>query len=102
MCLNADLERQFEFVQQTWLQAPSFHGLMDENDPIVGSRQLDPQIPDDGFSLPTRDSPVRFKGMPEFVRMLGGGYFFVPGRSLLRYLASGVGSQTRQPGVHKS
>jgi hypothetical protein len=27
--------------------------------------------------------------MPEFVRTLGGGYFFVPGRSLLRYLASG-------------
>ena len=44
-------------------------------------------------SLPTREAPVRFKGMPEFVRTLGGGYFFVPGRSLLRYLASSAGSQ---------
>jgi deferrochelatase/peroxidase EfeB len=88
MCLNADLERQFEFVQQTWLQAPSFHGLMDERDPIVGGRNLDGQPPHDGFSLPTRDAPVRLKGMPEFVRTLGGGYFFLPGRSLLRYLAS--------------
>jgi deferrochelatase/peroxidase EfeB len=87
MCLNADLERQFEFVQQTWLQAPSFHGLMDERDPILGSRDPDAQPPDDEFSLPTRDAPVRLKGMPEFVRTLGGGYFFVPGRSLLRYLA---------------
>jgi deferrochelatase/peroxidase EfeB len=93
MCLNADIERQFEFVQQTWLQAPSFHGLMDERDPIVGSRHPDAQPPDDGFSLPTREAPVRFKGMPEFVRTLGGGYFFLPGRSLLRYLSSGAGSQ---------
>jgi deferrochelatase/peroxidase EfeB len=88
MCLNADLERQFEFVQQTWLQAPSFHGLMDERDPIVGSRHPDAQPADDGFSLPTRDAPVRLKGMPDFVRTLGGGYFFLPGRSLLRYLSS--------------
>ncbi|MCU1383190.1 MAG: hypothetical protein JWL71_1887 [Acidobacteria bacterium] len=95
MCLNADLERQFEFVQQTWLQAPSFHGLMDERDPIVGSRHPDAQTPDDGFSLPTREAPVRFDAMPEFVRTLGGGYFFVPGRSLLRYLASNAGSKER-------
>jgi deferrochelatase/peroxidase EfeB len=97
MCLNADLERQFEFVQQTWLQAPSFHGLMDENDPLVGSRSED--TPHDGFSLPTRESPVRFKGMPEFVRMLGGGYFFLPGRSLLRYLASGASSRNNTTAV---
>jgi deferrochelatase/peroxidase EfeB len=88
MCLNADLERQFEFVQQTWLQAPAFHGLIDERDPIIGSRHPNAQAPDDGFSLPTREVPVRLKGMPDFVRTLGGGYFFVPGRSLLRYLAS--------------
>jgi deferrochelatase/peroxidase EfeB len=88
MCLNADLERQFEFVQQTWLQATSFHGLMDERDPIIGSRHPNAQTPDDGFSLPTREAPVRLEGMPDFVRTLGGGYFFVPGRSLLRYLAS--------------
>ena len=93
MCLNADLERQFEFVQQTWLQSPTFHGLMDERDPIVGSRHPDAGTPDDGFSLPTREAPVRLKGMPEFVRTLGGGYFFMPGRSLLRYLASGAGSR---------
>jgi deferrochelatase/peroxidase EfeB len=84
MCLNADLERQFEFVQQTWLQAPSFHGLTDERDPVLGSRHPNA----DGFSLPTRESPVQLTGMPDFVRTLGGGYFFLPGRSLLRYLAT--------------
>jgi deferrochelatase/peroxidase EfeB len=88
MCLNADLERQFEFVQQTWLQAPSFHGLMDERDPVIGSRHPGAVRPDDGFSIPTREAPVRLKAMPDFVRTLGGGYFFLPGRSVLRYLAS--------------
>jgi deferrochelatase/peroxidase EfeB len=88
MCLNADLERQFEFIQQTWLQAPSFHGLMDERDPLVGSRHPDAARPDDGFSMPTRESPVRLKAMPDFVKTIGGGYFFVAGRSVLRYLAS--------------
>jgi hypothetical protein len=35
MCLNADIERQFEFIQQTWLRAPSFHGLRSEVDPVA-------------------------------------------------------------------
>src|SRR5262249_27674023 len=35
MCLNADIERQFEFIQQTWVRAPSFHGLEKEVDPLV-------------------------------------------------------------------
>ena len=36
MCLNGDIERQFEFVQQTWLMSPSFHGLSCEKDPVLG------------------------------------------------------------------
>ena len=90
MCLNADIERQFEFIQQTWLQSPSFHGLMSERDPVVGSRNSGSTMgqPDHGYTIPTRDGPVRLRGMPEFVRTIGGGYFFVPGRSLLQYLAS--------------
>jgi hypothetical protein len=31
---------------------------------------------------------VRLSGMPEFVRTRGGGYCFVPGKSLLRYLST--------------
>ena len=33
-----DLERQFEFVQQTWLNSPVFHGLKDKPDPIVAAQ----------------------------------------------------------------
>ena len=83
MCLNADLERQFEFVQQTWAQQPSFHGLCGERDPLIGNRR-----DCDGFTIPTREGPVRLTGLPSFVQTRGGGYFFLPGKSLLEYLST--------------
>jgi deferrochelatase/peroxidase EfeB len=89
MCLNADLERQFEFVQQTWAQSPSFHGLRHERDPLLGTRTAATSGQhDDGYTIPTRSGPVRLKQMPEFVTTLGGGYFFLPSRSFLAYLAA--------------
>ena len=36
MCLNGDIERQFEFVQQTWLLSDHFHKLDREADPDFG------------------------------------------------------------------
>jgi Dyp-type peroxidase family len=35
MCVCADLERQFEFVQQSWIGSPVFHGLRNEVDPVA-------------------------------------------------------------------
>ena len=40
ICLNADLVRQFEFVQATWAASPKFGGLYDDADPLIGSRGL--------------------------------------------------------------
>jgi hypothetical protein len=37
VCLNADIERQFEFVQQNWINNPAFGGLYAERDPLVGA-----------------------------------------------------------------
>ncbi len=80
MCLNGDIERQFEFIQQTWLVSPSFHGLAGEQDPLTSNCE------GTGYVVPTHDGPVRLKPLPQFVKTLGGGYFFMPGRSLLAYL----------------
>ena len=82
MCLNADIERQFEFVQQTWLRGPSFQGLEDELDPVLGGKEGEAQ-----FTIPAAEGPVRVKGMKDFVTMRGGGYFFLPGRSAMRFLS---------------
>ena len=83
MCLNGDIERQFEFVQQTWIQNSRFHGLADERDPLIGERK-DVDI----HSVPKREGPLRLSKLPAFVQTLGGGYFFLPGRRTLDYLSS--------------
>jgi hypothetical protein len=81
MCLNADIERQFEFIQKTWLLNPNIHGLEDEVDPLIGRK---PRT----FTLPTSSGVVRLKIDAPFVTVRGGGYFFLPGRTALQYLAS--------------
>ena len=82
MCLCADIERQFEFLQQTWLKSPSFHGLTCEKDPLLGDAQKGAC----GFTVPSPDGPIALNPMPRFVTTRGGGYFFLPGRRLIEYL----------------
>ena len=78
----ADLERQFEFIQQTWIGDPSFHGLSGESDPVADN---DGKLQD--LSLPDGRTVRRLKGIPDFVTVRGGGYFFMPSRSALYFLA---------------
>ncbi len=85
----ADLERQFEFVQQAWANASSFHGLTNEPDPIFGADCPDPvtsaTMPRD-FTIPTPAGPIKLNGMQSFVTVKAGGYFFLPSRSALTWL----------------
>jgi Dyp-type peroxidase family len=79
MCLNTDIDRQFEFVQQTWLLNSSFATLFQEVDPLVG-----PAGP-----MTIRDAPLRRTvNLDTFVRMAGGDYFFLPSLPALRFLTS--------------
>lgn len=84
--LCADLNRQFEFVQQSWLNNPKFMDLRDEADPIAAGDG----IPGNGkhFSIP--QCPVRHRvgGVEGWVTVKAGGYFLLPGRTaLLNWLA---------------
>ena len=52
ICLNANISRQFEFIQTAWIENPKFDGL-DERDPLVGGRAATAAgMPTDGFSIP--------------------------------------------------
>jgi deferrochelatase/peroxidase EfeB len=82
MCLNTDIERQFEFAQKTWVLGPSFHGLEAERDPLIG-----PGEDAVALTIPTPSGPIRLKGLHDFVTVKGSGYFFLPGRTAIRYLA---------------
>jgi Dyp-type peroxidase family len=82
LCLNSDIERQFEFVQQNWIANPAFGGLYAEQDPLLG--------PPGFFTVQRDELRARFRFDPprRFVTVRGGAYFFLPGLSALRYLAT--------------
>ncbi len=87
--LCADLERQFEFVQQVWSNASSFHGLTNEPDPIFSTDTLDTEtgkMCPRNFTIPTPAGPIKLTGMQNFVSVKAGGYFFLPSRSALTWL----------------
>jgi Dyp-type peroxidase family len=90
ICLAANIKRQFEFVQSAWLMGSKFAGLTGESDPALGHRLPDlGGSPTDGFSIPQAGGPDRrLSGLPQFVTVLGGAYFFLPGIRALRYLAT--------------
>jgi deferrochelatase/peroxidase EfeB len=89
VCLNANLQRQFEFVQGAWLISAKFDGFRSESDPLLGNRlPLAAGMPTDNFSIPQPAGPDRrLTGLPQFVTVLGGAYFFLPGIRALRFLS---------------
>lgn len=93
VCLCADLVRQFEFVQNAWIASPKFDGLGEEADPLLGNRvPLPDGTPTDRFSLPrAAGSTERLRGLPPFVTVRGGAYFFMPGLRALRFIAAAGG-----------
>lgn len=79
----ASLIRQFEFAQNVWINDRNFHELANERDPIIGNH--------DGtfeFKIPKRPIRRKITGLPEFTTVRGGAYFFLPGLTALRYLAT--------------
>ena len=85
MCLNADIEMQFETVQQSWLNRPDFRGLRNEPDPMTAGTG------NTNYTIPTPHGPGRLPNLPSFVTTIGGSYFFMPSRAALRYMASLTG-----------
>jgi deferrochelatase/peroxidase EfeB len=82
MCVNADIERQFEFLQQIWILNPSMQALENETDPLLGHGACSGML-----TVPTPKGPLRLKGLKDFVTVRGSGYFFLPGRRALHFLA---------------
>jgi Dyp-type peroxidase family len=84
ICFNTDLQRQFEFVQQTWVNNPQFGGLSDEVDPLIGDQGSCSGM----FTIQADPLRSRVKNMCRFVTTRGGAYAFLPGRRALRWIAS--------------
>lgn len=93
IAINANIQRQFEFVQNAWLMRTKFDGLTEESDPLLGNRTPIAGCPlTNTFSIPQSGTiRRRITGVPRFVTVQGGSYFFMPGLSALRYLTK-IGS----------
>jgi Dyp-type peroxidase family len=79
--IQADIERQFEFVQKEWMKGGEFIGLdPDEQDPINGIGGEGSQM-----VVPGARQPFLFD-LPSFVKVKGGEYLFVPGLKALEGL----------------
>jgi len=95
VCLNADLERQFEFVQQTWINNPNFSSLSGEADPLIAGGSA--------MSIPACPVRERITGLQRFVTVRGGAYFLLPSLPALRFLASlGAAASVPEPEVAKA
>jgi Dyp-type peroxidase family len=84
VALAGNIARQFEFIQHTWVNNPTFDRLYDEPDPLVANHAAIGC----NFSVPAEPTRTRYTNLPNFVTVRGGGYFFLPGIRALKYLAT--------------
>jgi deferrochelatase/peroxidase EfeB len=97
ICLNANILRQFEFLQNAWIANTKFSGLTRESDPLLGNRAPISGCPATGnFTMPGKGTlPRRVSGLRQFVTVKGGAYFFLPSLRALRYFAE-TGTEARK------
>ena len=98
ICLNANISRQFEFLQNAWMVNTKFSGLTGESDPLLGDRESISGCPvTNDFNMQTAGGlRRRVSGVPQFVTVRGGAYFFLPSLRALRYFASEPGERLAQ------
>lgn len=87
MALNASIMRQFEFVQQQWVNYGNDFRLGEERDPVIGANTSGV------FTIPGDTSkgeePFFCKDIPAFVETAGGDYFFIPSITTIRLISEG-------------
>jgi deferrochelatase/peroxidase EfeB len=89
ICLNGNILRQFEFLQNAWIANTKFAAMSGESDPLLGNRQPIWGCPVTAdFNIPKGDGlRQRVSGLEQFVTVRGGAYFFLPSLRVLRYFA---------------
>lgn len=91
ICLNANISRQFEFLQSAWIANTKFSGLMGESDPLLGNSETKSGSSVTGsFTIPGEGTlRSRISDLRQFVTVKGGAYFFLPSLRALRYFTGG-------------
>jgi hypothetical protein len=92
--INASIRRQFEFVQQQWMNYGNDFKLANDRDPLVGNHGVDRSGHGDGrMVVQTAQNdpapPFFCSKIPRLVETRGGEYFFVPSLTALRMIGQG-------------
>jgi Dyp-type peroxidase family len=89
LAMCASLSRQYEFVQQQWVNYGLDANAGNDTCPLVGNRTGDAK-----FVLPVDpeggEAPFIWNDIPKFVEMRGGEYFFLPSMTALRMIGMGT------------
>jgi Dyp-type peroxidase family len=86
MALNASISRQFEFVQQQWINYGNDAHVGNEKDPLMGNHAPGERFVIQGDTSPA-NPPFLCAHLPNFVELRGGDYFFLPSMTALGMIA---------------
>ncbi len=87
MALNASISRQFEFVQQQWIEYGNDSHQGNDKDLILGNHEGKGRFVVQGTADPA-NPPFICGSLPNFVELRGGDYFFMPSLTALQMIAA--------------
>jgi len=95
MAINTSIERQFEFVQEQWVNYGNDFKLANEKDALLGNHRTDAAGNPAGRIVINANEKLEqptfmCSGMPRFVETRGGDYFFIPSLTALRMIGEGI------------
>ncbi len=91
MMINSSINRQFEFVQQQWINYGNDFRAANDKEIILGNHDDEQpskavlQVPAD-----SDEAPYFLSKIPRLVETRGGDYFFIPSMTALRMIAKGI------------
>ena len=88
ICFNTNIGRQFEFIQDTWINESKFSGLYNDPDVISGNPIGRCSGQTGNFTIQAEPVRERVLNIPSFTSIIGGAYFFMPGIKTLQLISS--------------
>ena len=88
MAIGTSIERQFEFVQQQWINYGNDFKLANQRDPLLGNHDGKGDFMVEGSSA--ENPPFFCPRLPRFVTTRGGEYFFIPSITAIRMIADNL------------
>jgi Dyp-type peroxidase family len=89
LAYQTSIERQFEFVSGAWVNNPNFSDPNAGHDAILGQNNED-ESRERFINLQSPNGETKVPLMTDWVTPTGGGYFFTPSISALKYLAGAI------------